>query len=138
MGPNDPFADGSGGDFTASNISYTVQIYEPYGFRHVFISTTPNNNSGWYTNLSTACPTCAPFQANYMIENGTLFKYAGTTGNDWTWTPDATVTPTINGYTYTWNCNPSWFDGATTQHVVFEGDGYYPARLTPVKTLTQH
>jgi hypothetical protein len=137
MRPNDPFSDASGGDFTATSISYHATIYEPFGFRHVFISTTPNDNSGWYTSLSTACPTCAPFQANYMIENGNLYKYAGT-GTNWTWTYVAATVPTINGYTYTWNCDPSWFDGATTQHVLFEGDGYYPSAITLPRTLTQH
>lgn len=86
-----------------------------------------------------------------MIEGAWLYKYsgpcdflvcgAGSYGSSWTWTAVKYVPPTISGYTYTWTINVSDLDAeGTTQHVVFEGEGYAPSTWSPSPWLsvTQH
>jgi hypothetical protein len=106
-------------------------FYGSSGLQHVFIDSDNNAGTGWITSSN---PTIG---ADYVIENGTLYKYAGS-GNDWTWTQVDGVTPSINGYTITWTIPLADITNrATTQKVVFEGNGFAPTAYSNVITLVQ-
>ncbi len=109
------------GTYTSTTLTYTATYYLPFALRHVFIDSDDNAGTGYQI------PWTSPAMGlDYMIENSTLYKYAGV-GSDWTWTSVGTVTPTVNGYNVTWQLPVSDLtNAATTQLVLFEGDGFEP------------
>jgi chitodextrinase len=117
---------------TYSNVlTYSANFNLPFAFEHVFIDSDNNARTGWSTASSPS------LGADYMIENSTLFKYAGS-GTDWSWTMIATIIPAVSGYTVTWAVPLSDLTNpAITQPVVFEGDGFAPAAYSRVINLRQ-
>jgi len=101
----------------------------------VFIDSDDNATTGFQIGWRTPA-----IGVDYMIENSTLYQYAGS-GTDWTWTSVGTVTPTVTGYGVTWTVPVGDFTNlATTQLVLYEGDGFepttYPNPATPL-TITK-
>ena len=110
---------------------YSADFNLAFGFQHVLIDTDNNPGTGWVTSSSPS------IGADYLIENGTLYQYAGS-GTDWTWTMVDTITPRVKGYNVSWKVPVSDFiNPAPTQSVVFNGTGFAPNSYSSVLTLGQ-
>lgn len=119
------------GSFNRRWLRYSADFNLAFGFEHVFIDSDNNPTTGW---LTASTPSIG---ADYMIENNTLYQYAGT-GTDWTWTLVDTITPEMRGYTVSWRVPVSDITNpATTQSVVFDGNGFAPTAYSSVITLVQ-
>jgi chitodextrinase len=128
--PSDGAISSPGGTY-GSTLTYSANFNLPFGFQHVFIDSDNNASTGWITSSNPV------IGADYVVENGTLYKYAGS-GNDWTWTRVGNITPSVNGYTVTWTVPlADLTNAATTQKVVFEGNGFAPTAYSRVITLMQ-
>ena len=122
--------------YTTTTLTYSANYLLPFALRHVFIDSDDNPNTGYQITWTTPA-----MGVDYMLENSTLYKYAGA-GTDWTWNAVGTVTPTVSGYTVTWQLPVSDLTNAgTTQLVLFEGDGFapttYPNPATPLTVTEQ-
>ncbi len=117
---------GSMSGTSGSQITFSADFYVPFGFHHVFIAT--GDTQCWQTGSSPS------FCADYMIENGTLDKYAGS-GTDFTWSPVETVTPTISGYGWSWTIQASAIGSPAEIETAFNGDGYAPDTYTTPSTM---
>jgi len=74
-------------------LSYTVQstfAYSSY-FYHVFFDTDENAGTGYRYQDSAAVG------AEFMVENANLWKYTGTGGSNWSWTPAGGMTLATSG-----------------------------------------
>jgi chitodextrinase len=122
------------GNYTASTITYDANFLLPFAFRRVFIDSDNNSSTGYSTGSSPV------LGADFLIENNTLFSFAGSSHTDYTWNPVATVTPTVSGSTVTWTINTSALGAgaATSQPVVFQADGFEPGAYSSVITLVAH
>jgi hypothetical protein len=112
-------------------LRYSADFNLAFGFEHVFIDSDNSAATGWATASS------PPIGADYMIENNTLYRYAGS-GTDWTWTMVDTISPKIKGYTVEWKVPASDLaNPATTQTVVFGGNGFAPTAYSLVVTVSR-
>ena len=119
------------GSFNPNWLRYSADFNLAFGFQHVFIDSDNNVATGWATSSN------PPVGADYMIENDTVYRYAGS-GTDWTWTIVDTISPKIKGYTAEWKVPVSDLTNpATTQAVVFGGNGFAPTAYSLVITLNQ-
>lgn len=65
-------------------------------FHHAFVNTDGNTATGYQL----PAPSASPLGADYMIENGSLYR---STSTGWAWTAAAPApTTTVSGTTYTW------------------------------------
>jgi len=112
-------------------LTYAANFNVAFGYQHVFIDSDNNAATGWITAST------PPLGADYLIENNTLYQYAGS-GTDWTWTMVATINPRRNGYNVRWRVPLSDLANRTrTQSVVFGGNGYAPTAYSLVITLNR-
>ena len=110
-------------------LRYSADFNLAFGFEHVFIDSDNSAATGWATASS------PPLGADYMIENNTLYRYAGS-GTDWTWTMVDTISPKIKGYTVEWKVPASDLaNRAGPQTVVFGGNGFAPTAYSLVITV---
>ncbi|MER7212979.1 spherulation-specific family 4 protein [Streptosporangium sp. NPDC000239] len=126
--PNPPAITDPKATLSATTATYTAQFNVPFNFHHVFID-VDNNVANHYT--------VAGVGAEYMIEDGGLYKYVGP---DWNWTKVTGVNPLISssGGLYRWSIPTSALEGAGTTHsLVFNGTGDSPNTYTGVITVTQ-
>lgn len=96
-------------------------------FHHVFINTDGNTATGYQL----PAPSSLPLGAEYMIENGSLYR---STSTGWAWT-GATPAPstTVSGSTYTWTLPLSALGSPSgTQQVEFNAGTVY----TPVVSFS--
>jgi chitodextrinase len=122
------------GTYTTAAIDFTADYLLPFAFQHVFIDTDDNAATGWVTASSPG----PAIGADYMIENTSLYKYAGS-GTDWAWTYIGAVSPTVNGYAVTWPVPLSLFTSSVPASIMvqYEGDGFAPTGNSAAVSLTQ-
>ena len=100
----------------------TATFNSSESFHHVFVDTDGNTATGYQL----PAPSPSPLGADYMIENGSLYR---STSTGWAWTA-ATPAPatTISGSTYTWTLPLSALGSpGGTQQVEFNaGTAYTP------------
>jgi hypothetical protein len=104
----------------------------------VFIDSDNNAGTGYST---TGTPSGSPtIGADFLIENDTLYSFAGSSSTEYRWNTVATVTPTVSGSTVTWVINTSSLGtgAATTQLVAFQADGFEPGYETTAISLVKH
>jgi hypothetical protein len=126
------------GSYTSSTVTYAANYLLPFGFRRVFIDSDNNAGTGYST---TGTPSGSPtIGADFLIENNTLYSFAGSSSTDYSWTTVATVTPTVSGSSVTWVINTSSLGtgAATTQQVAFQADGFEPGYETTAISLVKH
>jgi len=113
-------------------LTCTADFNLPYGFEHVFIDSDNNARTGW---LTSSTPSVG---AEYMVENETLYKYAGS-GTDWVWTVVAQITPRqFRQNTVQWRIPMSSLGNPRTSiAVAFSGNGFAPPASSRVITVTQ-
>lgn len=77
-----------------TSIRYQADFDTSYEQKHVFIDTDLSSSSGY---------SVGGVGADYMIENGTVYAYSGTGGNNWGWTSlgSSSMTPSTTGATGT-------------------------------------
>jgi hypothetical protein len=116
-----------------STFTYQATFNQAFNYHHVFIDTDVNASTGY---------TVAGIGADYMIENGTLYR-AAANGNVWSWTNLGAVT--VTGATGTATGARTWTvarstlgEGAANNNsrVVFHGSGTSPDYFTPIVALT--
>jgi hypothetical protein len=118
-------------DYSACSNGRTVifkaTFAEDFGYRHVFIDTDADPNTGFAVE-----EVAAGFGADFMIENDVLYR---STGRDWTWAEVEGITPLagVTGDSYRWQLQPGYGVG----DVVFNGsDGETTEeRYTPVVSV---
>ena len=122
------------GVYTSTAINFTADYLLPFSFQHVFMDTDHNSSTGWVTASSPG----PAIGADYMIENTSLYQYAGS-GTDWTWNYIGAVTPTVNGYAVTWAVPLSLYTSTvlTTIMAQYEGDGGAPTGDSAAVSITQ-
>jgi hypothetical protein len=112
---------------TGTTTIYQADILVPYAFLRVFITDldTICIRPAWPINYNPGHYICT----HYMLEDETLYKYAGTSGSyDWVWaqTGDwANVGVQRSGYTYTWTL-PIGTDLVDPSRYVVQAQGYGP------------
>jgi chitinase len=114
------------GSYTSATITYAANYLLPFAFRRVFIDSDNSAGTGYAT---TGTPAGAPtIGADFLIENNTLYSFAGSSSTNYAWNAVATATPTVVGSTVTWIINTSSLGSgaATTQKVAFQADGFEP------------
>jgi chitodextrinase len=110
-------------------LTYSADFNLAFGFDHVFIDSDSNPGTGWFTASTPS------LGADYLIENDTLYQYVGS-GTDWAWKLVDTISPKFKDYTVSWKVPVSDFaNPATTQSVVFSGNGFAPTAYSRVITL---
>lgn len=121
------------GTYGTAQISFTADYLLPFALQHVFMDTDDSLSTGWQTSSSPG----PAIGADYMIENSSLYQYAGS-GTDWTWNYVGGITPTINGYAVTWTVPlASYTSINTTINVQYEGDGFAPTGNSVAVSLTK-
>ncbi len=120
-----------GGRYSRVWLTYWADFNLPFGFDHVFIDADNNPGTGWLTASTPA------LGADYVIENNTLYQYAGS-GTDWTWAIVDTINPRFRDYQVRWRVPVSDLTNqAPTQSVVFGGNGFAPTAYSTVVTLSR-
>jgi hypothetical protein len=95
-------------------------------FHHVFLDTDGDTATGYQL----PAPSASPLGADWMIENGALYR---STSTGWAWTASATApTTTVSGSTYTWSLPLSALGSPAAARVEFNAGTAY----TPVVSLT--
>jgi len=74
-------------------VYYSATFAGTYPYKHVFIDTDAVASTGYAVG---------GIGADYMVENGTLYKYSGTSGA-WGWTSIGSSGMTNSGTAYTWS-----------------------------------
>lgn len=112
---------------SAGFVALQVTFNGSQRFRHAFFNTDGDPSTGYQLPH----PSHAALGADYMIENGVLYRSRSTS---WKWTKVATHgTQTVSGSTYTWTLPLSALGSPTaTQRVVFNAGTDY----TPVITFS--
>ncbi len=101
-------------------VTYQADFALPFAFRRAFIATATAANRCWTTGNS------APICADFMLENGRFYKYAGT-GVDFTWVSVASAPITLTGIdTYSWTLPAAALGTTGGATVLFNGQGYAP------------
>ncbi|MER6953045.1 hypothetical protein [Streptomyces sp. NPDC000618] len=130
-GPSCTSAAGSGPltDYSAcvssGTVTFKVTFHSAKPFYHVFIDTDGNTRTGYQLPY----PSPSALGADYMIENGGLFRSRST---DWSWTEtSAHPTRTVSGGTQTWVLPLSKIGSPSrTQRVEFHAGSDYTAVIT--------
>jgi hypothetical protein len=113
-----------------STVTYSADFLVPYSFHRVFIEPKAPDATCWWMASDNA-DIGGSFCGHWVIENSNLLSYAGKSAGEWSWNPIAGITPTLNGYTYSWTVNAADVAGST-DFIAFQGEGYGP--LTNVYT----
>ncbi|MGW0945092.1 hypothetical protein ACWD4O_21425 [Streptomyces sp. NPDC002623] len=130
-GPSCTSAAGSGPltDYSAcvssGTVTFKVTFRSAKPFYHVFIDTDGNTKTGYQLPY----PSPSALGADYMIENGGLFRSRSA---DWSWTEtSARPTRTVSGGTQTWVLPLSKIGSPSrTQRVEFHAGSDYTAVIT--------
>ena len=107
---------------TSGTAVFTATFNSSESFHHVFVNTDGDTATGYQL----PAPSASPLGADYMIENGSLYR---STSTGWAWTA---VTPapttTVSGSTYTWTLPLSALGSPSgTQQMEFNaGTAYTP------------
>lgn len=118
----------AGGEYTSTTVTYDADFVLPFAFKRVFIDSDNNTSTGY---------SAFGIGADYVIENGRLFRHVGSQV-EYAMVFEDAVEPTQSGQTYTWVVSVSSFASpATTQKVVFQADGAAPYTYTAPVTLVQ-
>jgi hypothetical protein len=103
--------------------------FASYTFNHVFIDTDVSSGTGYPIGGT---------GADYMIENGTLYRYVGS-GGSWSWQSLGSANQVVNGSTRSWTVSRSTVGetggAADTARLVFHGSGGSSEYVTPVYTV---
>lgn len=128
--PGGGWINNAAGSYTVTTLTYSAQYVLPFAFQRVFIDADNNASTGY---------SAFEIGSEYVIDGGTLYRHTGTFA-DYPSTPVTTATPSISGSTYTWTVAVSSLTSpATTQKVVFQGDGDAPSTYTnPPLTLIRN
>jgi len=93
-----------------------------FGFEHVFIDADNNPGTGWVV------PSSPSLGADYMVENNTVYQFAGKSGSDWVWNlVNYTLQTKDKSNSATWTLRTRELfkaDPAPTVSVVFQGNGF--------------
>ncbi|MBR7835430.1 fibronectin type III domain-containing protein [Actinospica durhamensis] len=120
--------------FTASSASFSGVFNGTYTDDLVCLDTDDSTTTGYQESGGTATIGC-----DYLIDNDTLYKYAGT-GTDWTWTALTGDSPneTVNGSTVSWGIETSWLTSpASTWRLVYSGSTSGAAAFSNTLTITE-
>jgi hypothetical protein len=125
---------GAASTLTSSTATYTATYNLEYTDHIVFVDSDNSASTGYQLSIGGTS-----VGADYMIDNGTLYTYAGG-GTDWSWTAQSNApTESVSGQTYSWQITSSWLGTfATTQKVVFAGSGYSTEAYSSLVTVTEH
>ena len=117
--------------FGSETSTFQARFNVGFSFDHVFIDSDSSLGTGYQFG---------GVGAEYMIENGTLYRDADDS-NSWNWQPVALATgPLISttGGLYVWQVPSSEFGASTSMTVVFNGGGSYPDyTLAPITATKQ-
>jgi hypothetical protein len=102
---------------SAGILTYSADYLMPFAFRRVFIDT--GSTPCFYTGAD------PQICANYVIENAVLYSYVGD-GTDWEVSIGIPLSPSINGYQYSWTVPATDLGSPSAQQYVFNGQGYAP------------
>lgn len=117
----------------ATNFTYAATFNQAFNYHHVFIDADVNATTGY---------TVAGIGADYMIENGNLYR-STVNGSTWSWTSLGAVS--VSGATGTSTGARTWTVGRSTlgetgagntSRVVFHGSGTSADYFTPVVPVT--
>ncbi|HTJ67125.1 MAG TPA: spherulation-specific family 4 protein [Actinospica sp.] len=120
----------AGASFNSSSASLSGVFTGSYGDDIACIDTDDSTTTGYETS-GIGC--------DYLIDNNTLYKYAGT-GTDWTWTALSGDSPseTTTGSTVSWTISTSWLTGtASTWRLVYAGSTSGVATFSNTLTISE-
>jgi hypothetical protein len=115
---------------TTTAASFAVTFTVTYDWHHVFINSDANNTTGYQDS-----DVAGNLGADYMVENGTLYR---STGTGWGWRTVSGVSPLVStsGGRYSWQVPLAALSNPTRQLlVVFNGSGTHPDAFSPVITV---
>ena len=117
--------------FGPETTTFQARFNVGFSFDHVFIDSDSSLATGYQFG---------GVGAEYMIENGTLYRDADDS-NTWNWQPVSLATgPLISttGGLYVWQVPSAEFGASTSMTVVFNGGGSYPDyTLEPITATKQ-
>jgi hypothetical protein len=117
--------------FGPETTTFQARFNVGFSFDHVFIDSDSSLATGYQFG---------GVGAEYMIENGTLYRNADDS-NTWNWQPVALETGPLmstTGGLYVWQVPSSEFGASTSMTVVFNGGGSYPDyTLAPITATKQ-
>jgi DNA-binding SARP family transcriptional activator len=110
---------------SSTAVTFRATFSDLDSFQHVFINTDGDSTTGYQL----PSPSSAGLGADYMIENGNLFRSRSAS---WTWTGVAIrPTMTVSGSTRTWKLSLKGIGSPTgTQEVVFQAGPDYTSVIT--------
>ncbi|MFD8814319.1 hypothetical protein ACFV23_23195 [Streptomyces sp. NPDC059627] len=107
---------------SSGKVTFQVTFHTSQSYYHVFFNTDGNTSTGYQLPY----PSPSALGADYMIENGGLYRSRST---DWSWTETATRPKrTVDGSTQTWTLPLSGIGSPTgAQRIEFNaGSDYTP------------
>ncbi len=102
--------------FDASTVTYRARFDAGFTTRHVYVDVDSSTGTGYGVN---------GIGADYLIENSTLYKYAGP---NWTWTPVGAAVPAVAGDLYTWQLSRSPYNSSVQPYANPSFDPLAPGR----------
>lgn len=117
------------GTYTVTTLTYSALYVLPFSFQRVFIDADNNASTGY---------SAFGIGSEYMIEGANLFQHSGSP-TAFSFSFVSSVTRTITGSTFQWQFPVSLLTSpATTQKIVFQGDGGAPFTATSPLTLIRN
>ncbi|MGW0580997.1 hypothetical protein ACWD25_34785 [Streptomyces sp. NPDC002920] len=111
---------------SSGTVTLKATFHRSQDFYHAFLNTDGSTATGYQLPY----PSPSALGADYMIENGTLYR---SRSNDWSWSEAAGVQKTVSGSTWTWILPLSRVGSpAGTQRMEFHAGSDY----TPVIAFT--
>ena len=123
----------AGASFNASTANFSAVYAGTYGDYLVCIDSDDNAATGYAESGGTSTIGC-----DYLIDNDTLYKYAGS-GTDWTWTAlSGSPAETVSGSTISWTIDTAWLTGiASTWRLVYAGSNAGTATFSNTLTISE-
>jgi hypothetical protein len=107
----------------ATRVYFHVEITAAYSYRHVFIDVDGDPGTGYRIG---------GVGADYMIENGSLYRFVGPT---WAWSKVGSSGQVVNGTSYDWSiarADVGAAGGSPRFDVVFQANGGPTAFVAPI------
>jgi len=123
----------AGASFNSSTAGFSAVYSGTYSDYLVCLDTDDSTSTGYQESGGTTTIGC-----DYLIDNDTLYKYAGS-GTDYTWTAlSGSPSETVSGSTYSWTIDTSWLTGiASTWRLVFAGASGSTATFSNTLTINE-
>ena len=123
----------AGASFNATTANFSAVYSGTYSDYIVCIDSDDNAATGYEESGGSSTIGC-----DYLIDNDTLYKYAGS-GTDWTWTAlSGSPAETVSGSTYSWTIDTAWLTGtASTWRLVYAGSNAGTAAFSNTLTISE-